>query len=410
MQRVVLETMRPFSDTNSPGVDVSTMIGKVMCGYQGWFTAEGDGSGRGWFHWANEHGFAPGNCKVDLWPDVSELDLDERYATPFVHADGSRAEVFSSFNRKTVLRHFRWMQEYGIDGVFVQRFAVEIAHPKGLRHTTTVLAHCRDGANAFGRAYAVMYDLSGLRRGQMALVKADWKQLIDRMQITSDRAYLRHNDKPIVAVWGIGFNDGRAYTLGECLDLVRFLKDDSRYGGVTVMLGAPAHWRTLDGDAVRDSLLHEIILKADVVNPWTVGRYANLEQADQYAQERLRTDLEWCRVRGKELMPVVFPGFSWHNMVPQSPLNQIPRLKGKFLWTQITNARRVGASMVYQAMFDELDEGTAIFKCTDNPPVGTSSFMNLEGLPSDFYLKMVGQASRLFRGEISGQETAPQSR
>ena len=174
--------------------------------------------------------------------------------------------------------------------------------------------------------------------------------------------------------------------------------------------GVPAHWRTLDGDAVRDSLLHEIILKADVVHPWTVGRYANLEQANQYAQERLRTDLEWCRVRGKELMPVVFPGFSWHNMVPQSPLNQIPRLKGKFLWTQITNAKRVGASMVYQAMFDELDEGTAIFKCTDNPPVGASSFMNLEGLPSDFYLKMVGQASRLFRGEISGQETAPQSR
>ncbi|MDP7017500.1 MAG: sulfatase-like hydrolase/transferase, partial [Pirellulaceae bacterium] len=92
-------------------VDPSTLRGKVMVGYQGWFNCEGDGSNLGWTHWARNRNrpFGPGNVTVDLWPDVSELDSDERYTTGFQHADGSPGQVFSSANRKTVLRHFRWM-------------------------------------------------------------------------------------------------------------------------------------------------------------------------------------------------------------------------------------------------------------------------------------------------------------
>ncbi len=159
--------MVPYTGKTEPGVDRSTLTGKVMSGYQGWFAAEGDGSGRGWYHWHGRNGFKPGSCNIDLWPDVSELDSDERYKTSFVHSNGQPAEVFSSFNSKTVLRHFKWMRDYGLDGVFVQRFAVEVAGSSGLRHFNTVLGHCREGANVYGRTYAVMYDLSGLRAGQM---------------------------------------------------------------------------------------------------------------------------------------------------------------------------------------------------------------------------------------------------
>jgi hypothetical protein len=57
--------------------------------------------------------------------------------------------------------------------------------------------------------------------------------------------------------------------------------------------------------------------------------------------------------------------------------------------------------MIYVSMFDEVDEGTAIFKCTNDPPAGDDvAFLTYENLPSDHYLKLVGQAGRVLRGEL----------
>ncbi len=404
--RIIAETMQPYTGDSVKGVDPSTLTGKVMCGYQGWHAAEGDGCGRGWYHWQGRQGFAPGSTNVDLWPDVSELDADERFATAFKKADGSAAEVYSAFVEKTVLRHFQWMKEYGIDGAFVQRFGAEVSHLSGLRQFTTVLKHCRKGANMHGRTYAVMYDLSGLNRGQVQNVADDWKLLLDKMEITRDPAYLHHHGKPVVAVWGIGFNDNRKYTLEECRDLIAFLKSD-RGGACTVMIGVPTYWRTLDRDAVKDTVLLDIISQADIVSPWTVGRYRNPSEAAQYANQTLTADIQWCNEHHIELMPVVFPGFSWHNQNPKAATNQIPRLQGQFLWSQFAQAKRAGAAMVYQAMFDEVDEATAIFKCTNDVPIGASTFLTYEGLPSDHYLKLVGKATEMFRSHTPMNDTMP---
>jgi hypothetical protein len=222
-----------------------------------------------------------------------------------------------------------------------------------------------------------------------------------------DRAYLRHNGRPVVAVWGIGFNDGRAYTLAECDRFVEFLKNDQKYGGNTVLLGIPTGWRTLDRDSINDPALHATLLKADILSPWTIGRYGTPAAAARHGLERWQPDIAWCRERGKEYLPVVFPGFSWHNMRPASPHNQIPRLGGEFLWRQYAAAKNAGATMIYQAMFDELDEGTAIFKCTNDPPVGESQFVAEAGLPSDHYLWLSGMGAKLLRGEISESTKIP---
>jgi hypothetical protein len=412
----VLAAMKPFEGSSllgNPGsaaVDCSTLTGKVMAGYQGWFNTPGDGSGLGFRHYPQQGKFEPGHCCFDFWPDVSELDADEKFATPFRHADGSVAYVFSAQVRKTVLRHFRWMQQYGIDGVFVQRFVVETVAPASLGNRNAVLANCREGANQFGRAYAVMYDLSGVQKDRVEQTITDWKLLVDRMRLgrdEKDRAYLRHRGKPVVAVWGIGFNDNRPYTLAECDRLVEFLKNDPQYGGNTVMLGVPTGWRTLDRDAVSDSALHATLDKADIISPWTIGRYDSPEAAAKHARERYRPDLAWCRDHDKDYLPVVFPGFSWHNLRPASKLNLIARRRGEFLWRQYVEAREAGATMIYQAMFDEIDEGTAIFKCTNDPPVGASPFATYEGLPSDHYLWLTGMGGKLLRSEIPSSATPP---
>jgi hypothetical protein len=389
----------PYHGTVVKGVDTTTLSGKVMCGYQGWFGTPDDGSLRnGWQHWIKHSGtMTDGNAKVDLWPDVSELPADERFQTGFRFSDGRPAEVFSSYKKATVLRHFQWMEDYGIDGVFVQRFAGGLKRPNVLDHDNTVLASCREGANLHGRAYAVMYDLSGLPAGHIDMVMDDWRALRQGMTITEDPAYLHHHGKPVVAVWGIGFNDNRPYTLAECRRLVEFLKQD----GCTVMVGVPAYWHELKRDAVADTNLLEIIKLADIVSPWTVGRYADLEGVTNYVLNTLTPDLAWCRERKIDYLPVVFPGFSWHNMYGGT-FNQIPRLHGQFLSSQFSEAKLAGASMIYVAMFDEVDEGTAIFKCVNDVPVGQKSkFVTFEGLPSDYYLKLVGQGAKMLRGEIS---------
>lgn len=379
-------------------IDTSTLTGKVMCGYQGWFNVEGDGAERGWVHWTKRRGaLGPGNAKIDLWPDVSELGPDERFATGFTNANGTAFEVFSSHKRPTVLRHFEWMRDYGIDGAFVQRFITDLRDQRALRHNNTVLESCRLGAEKAGRAFVVMYDLSGLGSNRISEVIADWKSLRSGLRITESSSYLKHRGKPLVAVWGVGFSDNRRYTTAECRELVEFLKRD----GCSVMLGVPTYWRELRNDALKDPALHEVIKLADVVSPWTVGRYRTQEEVTRHEERLLKPDIAWCADAKVDYLPVVFPGFSWHNMNPSAPLDAIPRRKGDFLWSQFTAAKRAGAKSVYVAMFDEVDEATAIFKCTNDVPIdGTSKFVTYEGLPSDFYLKLTGAGGRLIRGEL----------
>lgn len=396
--------MQPYRGEHRSGVDATTIKGKVLCGYQAWFAAPGDGSGRGWVHYGAGKEFKPGACTIDLWPDMSELGKSERYPTAFKNADGSVAHVFSSHHPDTVMRHFKWMEQHGIDGVFLQRFASSLRRPNAAyQHRNQVTANVQAGANQHGRVWAMMYDLSGLKQGEIeSVLIPDWKRLIDRMKITKDKAYLHHKGKPLVAVWGVGFSDSRDYSLEECAKLIRFLKEDPVYGGNTVMLGVPSFWRELKRDSVKDKKLHTIIAQADIISPWTVGRYRTPEQAKHHADTVIKQDIAWCQQRAVEFLPVMFPGFSWQNLKKskgeEAPLNHIPRLGGRFLWSQAVAAKQAGADMAYVAMFDEVDEGTAIFKCTNTPPVGDSKFITYEGLPTDHYLWLTGEVGKLMRG------------
>jgi len=135
-------------------VDTTSLHKKVMCGYQGWFRCPGDG-GSQWIHWSrSSSSIASNTLTFEMWPEMSEYN--NPYPAPgFTYPDGSQAYLFSSQDQDTVDKHFDWMLEYGIDGVFVQRFVVGVAS-----HPTNVLDHARLAANRTGRAFALTYDIS----------------------------------------------------------------------------------------------------------------------------------------------------------------------------------------------------------------------------------------------------------
>lgn len=391
-------------DSLSEAPEKHALSGQVFVGYQGWFNCPEDGMGLGWTHWArNQHkAFGPGNVTVDLWPEMNEYAPDERFATEFRHADGQTAEVFSSANRSTVNRHFRWMKEYGIDGAFVQRFANGIGNRKLMRHKDQVLTNALDAAEQHGVRLAVMYDLSSMKVSTLDRVVKDWSALMTEEKITSSPAYVHLGKRPLVAIWGVGFADrhsGDQYSLDDCRRLILALREL----GCSVMIGVPTGWREQDRDAVKDVELHSILTLADIISPWTPGRYRTPEEAIHHGRRTWALDKIWCDGRRLEFMPVVFPGFSWHNLKGQ-PLDQIPRLGGRFLWSQIVAAKKAGCGMIYVAMFDEVDEGTAIFKCTNDPPVGEGvAFLDYQGLSSDHYLRVVERGGQLLRGQVEAE-------
>ncbi len=392
------------------------LVGKVMCGYQGWFRTPEDGTATGWHHYSGKKTFEPGACSIDLWPDVRELPAAARVATGFHHPDGSVAEVYSSVNPAAVKLHFEWMRDYGIDGIFLQRFAVTTRDPRFRKPMDTVLGECRVAAKNTGRVWALMYDLSGIKPGETSAVIADWKRLEEQFHLrdaAANPAYLRHHSKPLVALWGVGFND-RAPMLDEWAELIRFFKEDATFGGCAVMLGAPAFWRTLERDAISDPALLPLLASADVLSPWTVGRYHSPESAASFTKKTVLSDIAWCREHKVDYLPVSFPGFSWHNLSEgrgkAALVDAIPRLGGRFLWSQLRGYHTAGAQMLYVAMFDELDEGTAIFKCRNDPPTEKNQFVSEPSVPNDQYLWLTGQAAQLLRGKLKPESDELPSR
>src|SRR5262249_21617054 len=111
-----IRTSTEWRSKSRPHVDPASLARKHLVGYQGWFYTPDDGANRGWDHWFRGDPIAE-NANVDFWPDTRELFDSELTATGMTHADGRAARLFSSFNPRTVRRHFEWLADAGIDGV-----------------------------------------------------------------------------------------------------------------------------------------------------------------------------------------------------------------------------------------------------------------------------------------------------
>ncbi len=395
-----------------------TYKGLVMAGYQGWFRAPGDGSGSEWGHYGKNGKFDKNHNTIDFWPDVS--DYEKTYETKFKFTDGSKARVFSSLDKSTTDLHFKWMKDYGVDGVFMQRFfGVARKYNKPNKSQDIILKNAINAAEKNGRAIGVMYDLSGLRANgeDCSAVIEDWKKLVDHMKVTHSENYIHHNGKPLVTIWGLGFPD-RPYNIRKIgiNRLIDFLKNDPEYGGCSVMLGVPTYFRELDKDCLPDPYLHEIIRSADIVLPWMVQRFTPLLHQDEIRyRDHVIADIKWCKENKVDYVPIVYPGFSWHNLSKDRPglarhtsYGAIPRIGGKFYWDLIYGAISAGAEMLYVGMYDEIDEGTAIIPVLNNPPNSDDvHFVGNDNVDPDHYLFLTGKAGEILRNEKSLSRKMP---
>lgn len=125
--------------------------GLIMAGYQGWFHIP-----KGGIMFPTEK-----EVRIDMWPDVSEYE--KTYPTGLKLPDGSTAHFFNSADKSTTDLHFKWMKEYGLDGVFMQRFYNNARPQERHGNATIVLKNALEAASKYERAIAVMYDLSGLK-------------------------------------------------------------------------------------------------------------------------------------------------------------------------------------------------------------------------------------------------------
>jgi hypothetical protein len=287
------------------------------------------------------------------------------------------------------------MEQYGIDGVFVQRFVVNLANPSSDR----VLKHVRASAATTGRVYAVCYDLTGAATGRLydRLVQ-DWKRLVDEERLTQDGRYLRHGGKPVVFVWGF-FSDRFGPALAH--RIIDFFKADTKYGA-TLVGGCPWQWR-----AEKDAAWAKAFRRFDVISPWNVGNVMRVKGQKHAATGSWKEDLAEARRSGMAYLPVVYPGFGWTNLKGKGAT--VPRLGGAFYWRQFVTAADLGVEMVYVAMFDEVDEATAVFKVSNRSPT-QARFETFEGLPSDWYLRLTGEGAKVIRGERKGQPALPITR
>lgn len=292
----------PIASTAPSGtVDASSMDHKFMLGYQGWFQCPTDGSpGAAWRHWFN--GTPPTNPLIDMWPDTSELTTSERCDTGLKLPDGSPAYLFSDYNQQTVVRQFQWMQQNGIDGVWLQRFSSELSSSNMFAERNQVTLNVKAGAESTGRVFGIMYDISNQNASTLvSTLENDWKYMVDTLKVTQSSRYIKQNGLPVVTIWGFGFSD-RPGTPSDLQTVLDFFHNNSNPAyRAYVMGGVNNDWRT-------NSTWAQALTGFDAISPWMVGRVNSLSSADSY-KSTTASELSYAKSHNQMYVPVIFPGY-----------------------------------------------------------------------------------------------------
>ncbi len=392
---------KPALATSPPG----DVVGKVTVGYQGWFACVGDGAPiNSWWHYSGGATPTPVTLtnNIHCWPDMRQFSRG--YQTGFTNfGNGQPATLFSSYDQQTVNTHFRWMSENGIDTAALQRFdpysgtGFTIGGEGPTRNDMAVKV--MNAAQTYGVKFYIMYDVSGWNSNAMpAQIEHDWTNVMVQLHITNSPMYAMQNGKPVVCIWGFGFNDANhPWDAPTCASVINWFKSQGCY----VIGGVPTWWRTGVSDSRTNFL--SAYSAFNMISPWMVGRIGNASSADNFYSNPELSDQAYCNANGIDFQPCVLPGDTGQ------------RAHGDFMWRQFFNMTRLGCQGIYISMFDEFNEGNQI-ACTAEDasmaPVGSSSLyftLDQDGThcSSDYYLRLTGDGGKMFKGQISLTTTRP---
>jgi hypothetical protein len=164
------------------------------------------------------------------------------------------------------------------------------------------------------------------------VLEQDWIHLIRDKRVLDSPNYLKEKGKPVISLWGMlfffvcspanpvhcagfGFENSR-HNPASIRAITSFFRS-STPGGAYIIAGSPAHWRTSQSDADSNPEFLDIWLtEFDAISPWTIGRYTNEDEADNFAEDKIKPDMELLKKRAEEgykkvdYIPVVLPGGS----------------------------------------------------------------------------------------------------
>jgi hypothetical protein len=209
----------------------------------------------------------------DSFPDMSEYPNECVYATDLHYANGRVVGLFDAACPGTTALHFKWLHDYGLHGVFLQRFLGEVtrsfaaARAPWWLQRNAVLRNVMDQAKAWGRVFALEYDISGEDPNSLFDdITADYQFLVSSMGMTASPNYIHHvpthtpvslallldlltltcghgliseqDGKPVVVIWGMGFTD-RKFEPDTCLRVINWFKSQ---GVRALSLSLTLHW------------------------------------------------------------------------------------------------------------------------------------------------------------------------
>ncbi len=346
-----------------------------------------------------------------MLPNIAELSPTDLCNTGLTGQDGQPIYVFSSQNPNIVDYHFKVLARNGVKTVALQRFVVEIENPQRKRRLDNVLKNVMAAAERNGVSFFISYDVTNANPNTVIkTIREDWRFLSGELNVVRHARYVVDSGKPVLQLWGFGVIDNHPGEPAEVASLLADLKS-GRDGlvAVTTIGGVAAGWRTLEGDSKSDPAWSQVYLSFDILSPWTVGHYINEASTTLFFEQRLRADVVFANAHGVRYLPVIFPGFSWFNMMnvrgqpDKAIVNQIPRDCGNFLWRQATLLRAYGVKMAYGAMADEYDEGTALLPAQvsrDKFPSNIQGvYLDQDGcdLQADWYSILAGRIAGHFR-------------